>query len=171
MTFPAHWEKKYEHHVVFLRETDQSGTKRSPAIIVGGSSAKAGYEVDRIIVAYRAEGPVPAEAQYFLLETDNGLALFERGEKGSGTLFETRWSDEQGDHFAAWIRGRSYISHAYEYIVPADRSQNARRFVYPAHTYELKQIDGVLRPVSNDPAAAAAGVLIPKHVQEGDPVP
>jgi hypothetical protein len=123
----------------------------------GGSLAPAGYEPQKVLVSYRAEGAVPQGAEYLLVMTDKGESMFERSPDGSGALFETRWSDDKGDHFAGWVA----TSHAYEYIVPKDRRRQAKRYVYPAGFYTVQEIGGQERPV---PAVAVDPVatLIPK---------
>lgn len=123
----------------------------------GGSLAPAGYQPQKALVTYRAEGTVPPGISYLLVQTEKGEALFERSADGSGALFETRWTDDKGDHFAGWVA----TSHAYEFVVPKDRKQAAKRYVYPASFYTLQNIGGLERPV---PVAAVDPVatLIPK---------
>ena len=128
----------------------------------GGSIVSDDYKMPKVVVAYRAEGTVPARVEYFLVESEEGLAMFERSEDGSGTLHQTRWTDEQGDHFAAWVKGGSAHGHGYEFIVPLEKSKNAKRFVYPAGTYTVKTIDGIRRPVPRNPDTQPVAVLIPK---------
>ncbi len=91
----------------------------------GGTLAPAGYQPQKVLVTYQAEGTVPPNAEYLLVQTEKGETMFERSADGSGTLFETRWSDDQGDHFAGWVA----TSHGYEFIVPKDRKLPAKRFV------------------------------------------
>ncbi|OGW34849.1 MAG: hypothetical protein A2010_01135 [Nitrospirae bacterium GWD2_57_9] len=124
--------------------------------IKGGDLVKAGYKPD-ILVSYRAEGTVPQGVDYLLVKTETGPAVFERSPDGSGVLFLTRWQDGQDDHFAGWVAN----SHGYEYVIPADRSGNGRKYVYPAGFYSIKEIGGIARPVpvvQVDPVAT----LIPK---------
>jgi len=143
----------------------------------GGKMVPKGYNIQKVIVAYRAEGEVPARVQYFLIETDEGLAIFERSENGSGTLFQAHWQDDQGDHFASWLiplPGFSLLvarpvpslsgccGPAYEFIVPLDRSKEVKRFVYPKQTYSIKKINWISRPVPKDPKTEPVATLIPK---------
>ncbi len=123
----------------------------------GGSLAPAGYQPPKVLVTYQAEGAVPPGVTYLLVQTEKGEAIFERSPDGSGALFETKWTDEKGDHFAGWVA----TSHAYEYVVPKDRRQAAKRFVYPAGYYTVQAVGGIERPV---PAAAieAVATLKPK---------
>jgi hypothetical protein len=123
----------------------------------GGSLVSANYKPQKILVTYGTEGTVPPGVTYLLIETDRGMAIFERSQDGSGTLFHTHWRDQQGDHFAGWVA----TSHGYEFILPLDRSQPAKKFVYPKGYYSVTEIDGVSRPVpmtQMDPVAR----LIPK---------
>lgn len=124
----------------------------------GGTLVPKGYKVQKVIVAYRAEGTVPARVQYFLVETDKGQAIFERSEDGSGALFQTHWIDDQGDHFAGWVA----TSHGYEFVIPTDRTKEGKKYVYPVKTYRIKMIDGIQRPVPNDPKTEPVARLIPK---------
>ncbi len=140
----------------------------------GGTIVPEDYQVQKVIVSYRAEGTVPERIQYFLVETDRGLAIFERSEDGSGCLMQTHWQDDQCDHFAAWIspsyvpkrfQGRKFgagMGPAYEFVVPFDRSKEAKKFVYEKGTYRVQAIDGMWRPVPKDPKTEPVATLIPK---------
>ena len=125
------------------------------AFMKGGSLVKAGYQAKKVIVSYRAEGIVPPEVKYLLVDTENGEAMFEKSKDGSGTLFLTRWHDAQGDHFAGWVA----TSHGYEFIVPVDRKKEAKKFVYPKGTYTLKEIGGQFRPVPTNPVEPVARLI------------
>ena len=125
----------------------------------GGALAPKGYKIQKELVAYRAEGTVPAGVQYLLIETDKSQAIFERSDKdGSGALFLTRWTDDQGDHFAGWVAK----SHGYEFVIPADRTKEGKKYVYPVGTYKIRTIDGIQRPVPNDLKTEPVARLIPK---------
>lgn len=123
----------------------------------GGSLAPAGYQPQKVLVTYTAEGTVPPGISYLLVQTEKGEALFERSADGSGALFETKWTDDKGDHFAGWVA----TSHAYEFVVPKDRKKVAKRYVYPAGFYTLQTVGEQERPVpvtAVDPVAT----LVPK---------
>jgi len=122
----------------------------------GGSLAPAGYNAN-IIINYKAEGTVPPNTTYHLVKTDKGEAMFERSADGSGTLFETHWTDSHGDHFTGWVA----TSHGWEFVVPKDRKKPAKKYVYPAGYYELKEKDGIIRPVPITPVDPVV-TLIPK---------
>jgi hypothetical protein len=109
----------------------------------GGSLAPAGYQPQKVLITYKADGAVPQGATYLLIMNEKGEAMFERGADGSGALFETKWSDDKGDHFAGWVA----TSHAYEFVVPKDRKKPAKRYVYPAGFYTLQSVGGIERPV------------------------
>ena len=150
------------------------------AFIHGGTLVPEGYEVEKVIVAYRAEGTVPERIQYFLIETQEGLAIFEREEDGSGALMQTHWKDDQCDHFAAWVAPPGIPSAgcltdlttlpsrkglggpAYEFVVPFDRSKEAERFVYEKGTYTIWELDEISRPVPENPETKPVAMLIPK---------
>ncbi len=116
-----------------------------------------GYQMPPVVVTYQAEGMVPMGVQYFLVTTPKGEAIFERSGDGSGTLFQTHWQDEQGDHFA----GRVANSHGYEFVIPIDRKQPGRKFVYPTKTYFVQMKNGVKRPIPNNSAVSPVARLIP----------
>ena len=124
----------------------------------GGSFVESGYKAQKVIAVYRTEGIVPPGVQYSLVQTKNGQAIFEKGSDGSGTLFQTHWKDSQGDHFAGWVT----TSHAYEFVIPVNRSSKGKKYVYPARTYTIKHINDVGRPVSNNPSVEPVATLIPK---------
>ena len=124
----------------------------------GGTLVPKDYEIPKTIVAYSAEGIVPEGVEYLLVETDQGMAIFERSTDGSGALFQTHWKDELGDHFAGWV----LTGPAYEFIVPSDRSREARKYFYPKGSYSFKELNGVSRPVPNNPNTKPVARLIPK---------
>ncbi len=128
----------------------------------GGELVSDNYEPQKVIVSYRGEGTLPAGVNYFLIEDEEGLAIFEQMDDGSGTLFQTRWQDSQGDHFCAWVKGNTGSSHAYEFIVPTDRSKTAKKYVYPAGTWDTRKVNGMTRLVPDDPDVEHVATLIPK---------
>jgi len=129
-------------------------TECSPAL-VGGRSVSSDYRPQRVLVSYRNKGSSPAD--FSLVETEHGLAILERRRKEqTGVLYETHWKSERGDHFGVWVGSK----HAYEVIVPADRTQNAE--LYHCLDFELRTVDGITRPVQNIYGAEPALVLIPK---------
>ena len=125
------------------------------AFMKGGSLVRAGYQPKKVIVSYRAEGTVPQGVKYLLVDTGTGEAIFERSPDGSGALFQTHWRDEKGNHFAGWVAK----SHGYEFIVPIDRKKEAKKFVYPKYTYEVKEIGGIWRPVPSAPIEPVARLI------------
>lgn len=127
-------------------------------LMTGGSLASVGYQPLDVVVSYRAEGSVPKSAEYLLVRTEKGEAIFERSPDGSGTLIDKTWSDEKGDHFAMWI----LTSHAYEFLVPKDRSKPAQRYIYPAGFYSIVDVGGGMRPVAAAPLDPVA-TLIPNR--------
>jgi len=125
----------------------------------GGALAPKNYKPVKELVAYRTEGTVPAGVQYFLVETDEGPAIFERSDAdGSGALFLNHWKDDQGVHFAGWVAK----SHGYEFVISTDKSKEGKKYVYPARTYKIEKINGVERPVPNDPNVEPVARLYPK---------
>ncbi len=56
----------------------------------GGALVETGYNPQKVLVSYKAEGTVPQGVEYLLIETENGQAIFERSPDGSGALFLTR---------------------------------------------------------------------------------
>jgi len=126
-------------------------------LLDGGSFVKKKKAPQNILVKYEAEGIVPDGATYSLVLNKKGeVCVFERESDGGGTLFELHWKDEKGDHFAAWFL------HAYEFIIPEDRTKPAKKYVYVMDTYTEKYVDGIKRPVSNDPDVEPVAVLIPQ---------
>lgn len=105
------------------------------------------------LVDYRTEGTVPDGASYHLVRTPRGVAILEHAPDGGGTLFENHWVDEAGDHYAGWVYfpGGGDGQHAWEFVVPKDRAGEALRYAYAGGTYEVKEIDGVKRPIPDEP--------------------
>ena len=149
--------RKYTSKVIFLMiYTILLLTACASMFMQGGSLAPAGYNAN-IVVNYDAKGTVPPGITYHLIKADKGEAIFERSPDGSGALFETHWSDNDGDHFAGWVA----TSHGYEFVIPKDRKKPAKKYVYPAGNYDLKEKDGITRPVPNTPIDPVA-TLTPK---------
>ena len=127
------------------------------AVMKGGALVGAGYQPKKILITYKAEGTVPPNIVYQLVETDRGEAIFEKSPDGSGTLFLLHWKDDDGDHFGDWVA----TSHGYEFVVPFNRSKNAKKYFYSASTfsYEPQGDSGRLVPIAKmDPVAT----LIPQ---------
>ena len=94
---------------------------------------------------------------YFLVKTVNGHEISEIRINGSEILFQNHWIDDQGDHFAGW----EAFSNGYEFVIPTDRRKEGKKYVYPKKTYQIKLIDGVRRPIPNDPMTEPVARLIP----------
>ena len=127
------------------------------AFMKGGQLVGAGYQPQKLLITYKAEGTVPPGVVYQLVETERGEAIFEKSPDGSGTLFLLRWKDDAGDHFGGWVA----TSHGYEFVVPFDRKQNAKKYFYYAGTYRYEKFGegGRLVPMAKtDPVAT----LIPQ---------
>lgn len=127
------------------------------AFMKGGALVGAGYQPLKILVRYRAEGTVPPNVTYQLVESERGETIFERSADGSGTLFLLRWQDAEGDHFGGWVAK----SHGYEFVIPRDRRQNGKKFFYPVGTYRYEKTATGGRLVSTSPATPVA-TLIPQ---------
>lgn len=104
-------------------------------LLQGGTLVESDYEPNKILISYRAEGNVPDKAQYLLVETDTGLAIWEKVDDGAGALMQAYRKTDQGEHFSAWAVGQP----ASEIVVPFVRSQPAKRYVYPVGKYEAKR--------------------------------
>ena len=127
------------------------------AFMKGGKLMSAGYIPQNVIVSYKAEGTVPPGVVYQLVNTEWGEAMFEKSPDGSGALFLTRWQDIEGDHFGGWVA----TSHGYEFVVPLNRTQNAKKYVYVHGTYRYEETGGggrLVPTVKVDPVAT----LIPQ---------
>lgn len=94
---------------------------------------------------------------YYLVKTAKGLAICEIRLGGSEVFFQNHWIDDQGDHFAGWTA----FSNGYEFVIPTDIVKEGKKYVYPKKTYQIKMIDGVRRPVPNDPKTEPVARLIP----------
>jgi hypothetical protein len=118
-------------------------------------------ERPKTLATYRPERNGP-NATYYLVETENGLGILEKENKGSvTTTATTHWRATDGDHFALWVEFLSRQGGAIEYIIPFDRSQPAWRFAYPTGTYTILTMDSVTRPVPLNPKAQMPVRLIP----------
>jgi len=127
------------------------------AFMKGGALVPAGYQPQKVLVNYRAEGTIPPNVVYQLVDTERGEAMYEKSPDGSGVLFLLRWKDDKGDHFGGWVA----TSHGYEFVVPSDRTKDAKKYFYykGTYTYERMGETGRLVPLSpSDPVAT----LIPE---------
>ncbi len=127
------------------------------AFIKGGALVKAGYVPQEVLITYKAEGIVPPNVEYQLVNSKWGEAMFEKSPDGSGVLFLLRWEDDEGEHFGGWVAR----STGYEFVVPRDRTKNVKKYVYVAGTYRYEKMGNSGRLVSDikvDPVAT----LIPK---------
>lgn len=114
----------------------------------------------KVLMYYRPE-PGGPNADYYLIETEKGPAVLEQEQGDSGALADLHWRASDGDHFAIWISFLSRQGGAFEYVIPFDRTQPAKRFVYPAGSYTLMEMDGIERPVALNPARHPPLRLIP----------
>lgn len=120
------------------------------------------YEV---LAHYRPESGGPA-AEYYLVKTEKGLGLLEKDQSGNQALATTHWQAHDGDHFAIWGSFLSRQVAAFEYVVPFDRLQAAKRFAYAAGNYSIVRMDGIDRPVPVNPASHSPVQLIPVPLGE-----
>jgi hypothetical protein len=137
--------------------------------VSGGNLTPARTESQRPLVTYRPEGHSP-DATYYLVETAKGLGMLEKAEGHSAALATTHWRGTDGDHFALWVEFLSRQGGAFEYVVPFDRSQPALRFVYPAGTYTILEMDSITRPVPLIPQTHPPVRLIPATHNSLDPL-
>ena len=113
--------------------------------IPGGRVVNRDYR-PQVIVVYAADGEVAPGVRYSLVRQGAGLAFFEQTGEGAGTVLESHWTDAAGDHFAIWATPVE-PGEAVEVLVPIDRTQPAYRFVYPPGLYDVRNDNGVERPV------------------------
>lgn len=86
------------------------------------------------------------DSEYWLIEDEGRVALFQRDASGTGVIIENHWLENDGDHFFVWVQD----SHAWEYVVPRDRSGDAVRLVYLGGTYSLERDEQwVTKPVGD----------------------
>lgn len=156
-----------------LRETRRAGVPLLAVLLLltgcvsGGKLVSKDFTPQQTLVSYRAEGIFPEGTEYALVQTEQGLAMHERVFGQTGALAEEHWVEADGDHFVAWIKAMSTLGPAYEFIVPADRAQVARRYVYPAGTYTVRTVGESKRPLPSHPQKTPATWLIPKDTPPG----
>ena len=113
--------------------------------IPGGRVVNRDYR-PQVIVVYAADGEVAPGVRYSLVREGARLAFFEQTGEGAGTVLESHWMDAAGDHFAIWATPLD-PGEAVEVLVPLDRTEPAYRFVYPPGLYDVRNANGVERPV------------------------
>ena len=107
----------------------------------GGTTKPAGYRVPAKVITYEADGSVPWGTTVHLVNTGQRLAVMEERSGGPHALFQRYWHNEEGGHFAGWYDNGPAII----YVIPDNRDEPAKRYVYAQGNYRL--IDGVTRPV------------------------
>ena len=127
----------------------------------------------KVLAAYRPEVGQGPHADYYLVQTDYGLAFLEKVQNGQSALATAHWQETDGDHFALWIQFLSRQGGAIEYVVPCERTKDVRRYFYPAGTYVKTNLNGVTRPVPNNREVHTPVRLIPvdmsrTEVQQSD---
>jgi hypothetical protein len=90
----------------------------------------------------------PKDSTYHLVQTETGPVLYELDKNGEGAAITNYWKDENGMNFLTYVK----TSHGWHYIVPDDKSRPAVREVYVAHTYRVRNLDGILKVTSGTPA-------------------
>jgi hypothetical protein len=113
--------------------------------IPGGQVVSRDYR-PQVVVVYGADGEVAPGVRYALVQEGARLAFLEQTGDGAGTVLESHWTDVAGDHFAIWGTPLE-PGDAVEVVVPRDRTQPAYRFVYPPGLYDVRNDNGVARPV------------------------
>ena len=131
--------------------------------IPGGRVVNRDYR-PQVIVVYAADGEVAPGVRYSLVRQGARLAFFEQIGDGAGTILESHWTDTAGDHFAIWATPVE-PGEAVEVLVPTDRSQAAYRFVYPPGLYDVRNDNGVERPV---PRVLIEASTQPRPVEPGE---
>jgi hypothetical protein len=102
-------------------------------LLQGGDLVEEDFKPHKVLVSYRAEGEIPKNTKYFLVETKDGEeAIWEKVENGQGALVKAYRETDKGDHFSGWVVGQPGI----EFIIPKDRTKNAERYVYPVGKYK-----------------------------------
>ena len=100
-------------------------------VFQGGERVDADYQPAEILVSYRAEGDVPNNIKYFLVNTGETEAMYEKYESGASYLFTAYRETERGDHFSGWVVGQP----GFEFVIPKDRSKPALKYAYPVNKY------------------------------------
>jgi hypothetical protein len=121
----------------------------------GARKAKSDYEAETIatyivqpcvMISDGSPAGQPA-TQYRLIKDKDGIALFEREGPAQGAVIENHWVADDGDHFFVWVLG----SHAWEYILPTDRTKDGVRLVYPKGSYEKEKGDDDVTKTTSRP--------------------
>jgi hypothetical protein len=131
--------------------------------IHGGRVAFSSLDGKKIVAAYRAEGRGSSHPDYYLIQTDRGLVLFERVPGGLGSLIKHHWREADEDHFAIWGELLDTRVPAFEFVIPADRTRKGKAFIYPEGTYSLLKINGRYRPETAIPNPIPSFWLVPKE--------
>jgi len=136
--------------------------KMGSAILFGGRIVEE-YVPQKILVDYEAQGEFPEGSQFYLIETESGLAFYEKDTpNGIGMICEKFWYEDDYINFSAAYFGSGI---AYIYKVPLDRTKNAERYVYEKGTYQGTPGDR-LRPMPFNPKEKPDAILIPKKIYD-----
>lgn len=100
------------------------------------------------LTAYESTIDGPVGTTYYLEQGETGLALYELNEDGKGARITNHWEADDGDHFFTMVKR----SHAWEYIIPKDRKQPAKRLVYTGGAYSTATDGDLVKPVGKPSA-------------------
>jgi len=128
----------------------------------GGRLASNSLQGRQVLAAYDCEGRPDSRAEYYLIQTEAGLALLERVPGGMGSLIKHHWREGDSDHFAIWGEVLDSRVPAFEWVLPLDRSKKGTAFIYPEGTYSILTIDGRRRPSTALANPRPAFWLVPK---------
>jgi hypothetical protein len=95
--------------------------------ISGGGFTPSKASDYKILVRYRPAQGGP-NADYYLVQTEKGLAVLERDPGGSSALANLHWRASDGDHFALWISFLSRQGGAFEYVNPIQPHSASQTF-------------------------------------------
>ncbi len=127
------------------------------ALLIGGKVVK-NYTPGKIVITYVPEGSFPEGSQFFLIETEEGLAVLQQDRDGLGVIYKKHWTEGESDYFSAAFFGNGP---AYIFKVPFDRSKEAGRYVYEHGTYQGTPGDRI-RPMPYKPKPAPDTRLLPQ---------
>lgn len=89
----------------------------------------------------------PKDTAYYLTVTETGPVLYELDSNGDGAAITNYWKDENGMNFLTYVK----TSHGWQYVIPEDKTKPAVRQCYVRGTFQVENMEGVLKVASGSP--------------------
>lgn len=84
-----------------------------------------------------------ADASYVLASENGAPVLYELDGSQNGARIDNHWTDDEGDHFFTYVKGRQ----AWHYVIPTDHQAPGKRLILLS--YSTQESGGVIKPTGS----------------------